>query len=101
MRGEYKGFPLARQLAQLVPYQVPSLWVEPDSRLVENYEVWIVDKGTCDEEPTLHPARELLDPGVRPLRELDELQKLHCPPSYHLAGQIEVAAVDEKVLLNL
>ena len=51
-------------------------------------------------ETPLHPAGQRLDPARRPLGELHEVEQLGRSPLALAAGDVEVATVDDQVLLD-
>ena len=78
-----------------------SLRIETGRGLVEDHQLRLVDQRAGDGEPSLHAAGERLHLVGAPLGELDEGEKLVDALADHLAGEVEVAAVDVEVLLDV
>jgi hypothetical protein len=98
---QHERLPLGRELAQAIPNEVARLGIQARRGLVEDDDLGIVDERARDEEPPLHPARELLDRRIGLLGELHKLQELPGPLLGDLARQVEVAPVHEEVLQDL
>src|SRR5215207_1205102 len=99
--GEHKRLALARERPEPVPHEMPRLRVEARRGLVEHDDLRVVDEGPRDKEPALHPAGELLDPGVDLVGELHEVEERVGPLQNGLPGEIVVPAVDEQVFAHL
>src|SRR5919112_3434823 len=99
--GENERLALVRERPEPVPDEMPRLRVEARSGLVEHHYLRVVDEGPRDEEPALHPAGELLDPGVYLVGELHEVEERVGPLQNQLPRKVIVPAVDEQVLAHL
>ena len=101
VRRQEERHALALEPVQAVPDHVAGLRIEAGRRLVEEHDLGLVDERARDRQPALHAARERLDPVVRALGELDELEQLVGPrASSSFAREPEVAAVDDDVLAD-
>src|SRR5215212_2168797 len=101
VRGEHERLALVRERPEPVPHEMPRLRVEARRGLVEHDDLRVVDEGPRDEEPALHPAGEMLDPGIDLVGELHEIEELVGPLQNRLPGKIIVPAVDEQVFAHL
>ena len=54
---------------------VTGLRIEPGGRLVEEQQLRLVDERAGDRDASLHAARQWLDPTLRPLGELHEVEQ--------------------------
>src|SRR5713226_8408405 len=64
------------QHPDVFPDRGPGLDVEPESGLVEEEQLRVVDEATGQLQPPAHPPGERLDLAMRGVLELDELQEL-------------------------
>ena len=55
-------------------------WIEPDGRLVEEQDLWIVEQSSREVQALLHAAGVQLHPVLLPAREVEPFQQLGDPP---------------------
>ena len=98
--GQDERHALLLEAVEPVPEEMPCLGVEPGGRLVEQQQVGLVDEPPGDDQASLHAPREWLDLVAGALRELDEVEQLPGARPRLRVRQVEVAPVDEQVLLD-
>ena len=82
---------LAEELAKLDP----RARIETGRRLVEEQHLRVVDEGVGEAQPLLHAARQVLDVGVAPIAEIDQLEEVADHPAP--AGRRQAVAAREEV----
>ena len=98
--GEDQADALLLEAVEPVPQGVAGLRVEARRRLVEQQQLRLVDEAARDGEPALQAPGERLDPAAGPLAQLHEVEQLVGALADELAGQVEVAPVDEEVVAD-
>ena len=88
------------QPKETIPDDVARLRVETGRRLVEQQHVRVVHERARDRQAALHAAGERLDGVVCALGQLHEFEQLVRTHAQLLAGETEVAAVDDEVLAH-
>ena len=90
--------PCEQQLAQPVPDEMARLRIEAGRRLVEDQELGIVDERPREREAPLHPARQHADSHLLLAAQPGEFEQLRNARGERRAIDVEIAAVDAKVL---
>ena len=100
VRGQHERDPALLEPVQPVPQHVASLRIEPGRRLVEQQQFGLVDQCAGDRDPSLHAPRQRFDLALCAVAELHELEQLLGPPLALGARDVEVAAVQDHVVLD-
>ena len=75
MGGEHDRITGSLQGFEFLPDQVTPLRVKAYRRFIEDEELRIVDKGSCEEKPSLHASGEFLYPDIPFLFELEKREE--------------------------
>ena len=96
--GQHQRHALLLEPVELLPQDVAGLRVQARGGLVEQQQVGVVDQRAGDGQASLEAAGQAVDLGVALVGELEEREQLVGAGGDDLAGDAEVAAVDEQVL---
>jgi len=95
------GASLRMEVAQNLPQRIPRLRIEPDRRLVEEEDRWLVDQRARDHEPLLLSTAQLVDFRLRFVGNFEPFEQRRRATSGLARVDPEIGGVVDQILPNI